>query len=224
EQALELAVRERTEELLRRGAELEEARLETLRRLALAAEYRDDQTFEHTERVRHAAALLAEQLHLQEEDISLIRHAAPLHDVGKLGVSDTILLKPGKLTPDEFEQVKRHTSHGSAILSGSSNAVLRLAEEIARTHHEHWDGNGYPDGLRRSSIPISGRIVALADVFDALTHQRPYKHAWPVEDAVREILELRGRQFDPDIVDAFRCLDPYQLAGSESTGETGERI
>jgi putative two-component system response regulator len=223
-QALEQAVRERTQELQRRGEELEEARLETLRRLALAAEYRDDQTFEHTERVGQTAALLAQQLRLPEEESSLMRQAAPLHDIGKLGVSDTILLKPGKLTPEEFEQVKRHTSHGSAILSGSGNAVLRLAEEIARTHHEWWDGSGYPSGLRRSSIPISGRIVAVADVFDALTHERPYKQAWPVEKAAQELHQLRGRQFDPDVVDAFHRLDPYQLADRASTSETSERI
>lgn len=223
-QALELAVRERTQELQRQSDELEEARLETLRRLALAAEYRDDHTYEHTERVGETAALLAEQLELPDAETRVLRQAAPLHDIGKLGVSDTILLKPGKLTPEEFRQVERHTSHGSAILSGSSNAVLRVAEEIARTHHEWWDGSGYPSGLRRTAIPITGRIVALADVFDALTHERPYKQAWPVEQAVDEIHTLRGRQFDPDAVDAFDQLDPYQLADREATSETSARI
>jgi putative two-component system response regulator len=120
--------------------------------------------------------------------------------------------------------VKRHASHGSAILSGSGNEVLRLAEEIARTHHEWWDGSGYPSGLRRTSIPISGRIVALADVFDALTHERPYKQAWPVEQAVEEVQSLRGRQFDPDAVDAFQRLDPYDVAGKQSATETSRRI
>ena len=148
-----------------------------------------------------------------------------MHDIGKLGVSDTILLKPGKLSRDEFEQVKRHTLHGSAILSGSRNEVLRLAEEIARTHHEWWDGSGYPHGLRGPSIPISGRVVAVADVFDALTHERPYKRAWPIEHAAAEIHKLRGRQFDPDVVDAFQQLDPYGLAGRPAaTHPTAERI
>lgn len=223
-ESLEQAVLERTQELQRRNDELEQARLETLRRLALAAEYRDDQTFEHTERVGHTAVLLAGLLGLSAEEISLIQQAAPLHDIGKLGISDTILLKPGKLSPEEFDEVKRHTSHGSAILSGSSSAVLRLAEEIARTHHEWWDGSGYPSGLRRTSIPIAGRIVALADVFDALTHERPYKPAWPVERAVEEIHRLRERQFDPDAVEAFQHLDPYELAERESTNDTSARI
>jgi putative two-component system response regulator len=222
---LELAVQERTSALQQRTRELDEARLEVLRRLALAAEYRDDQTFEHTQRVATSAKQLAERLGLLEDAVTLIAQASPLHDIGKLGVSDTILLKPGKLSHDEFEQVKRHTIHGSAILSGSRNEVLRLAEEIARTHHEWWDGSGYPHGLRGTQIPISGRIVAVADVFDALTHERPYKRAWPIEHAAAEINKLRGRQFDPDVVDAFQQLDPYELAGrSQTTGATAERI
>jgi PAS domain S-box-containing protein len=222
-QVLEAAVQERTHELEQTNRALEEARLETLSRLALAAEYRDDQTYEHTERVGYTAALLADRLGLSEHETSLIRQAAPLHDIGKLSVSDTILLKPGKLTEEEFELVKRHTIHGSAILSGSRHEVLRLAEEIARTHHEWWDGSGYPHGLRRTSIPISGRIVAVADVFDALTHERPYKPAWPVEDAVEEIRRFRGSQFDPAVVDAFEQLDANEIADIES-GSTAQRI
>ena len=217
---LERAVRERTAELEQRTHDLERqtdalvaARLETLRRLALAAEYRDDQTFEHTERVGTTAALLAEQLGLGEREVSLIRQAAPLHDVGKLGISDTILLKPGELTPDEYDQVKRHAELGAAILSGSSSDVLQLAEEIALTHHEWWDGNGYPGGLRGEAIPLSGRIVGLADVFDALTHDRPYKTAWPVEQALDQIRALSGRQFDPHVVGAFAKLVVHDLAG-----------
>jgi putative two-component system response regulator len=216
-EALELAVAERTAELQRRSDELDEARLETLRMLALAAEYRDHQTFEHTERVGRTAALLAERLGEPERNVILIRQAAPLHDIGKLAVSDTILLKPGKLTSREFEEVKRHTLHGREILSGSVSDVLRLARDIALTHHEWWDGTGYPYGLHGSEIPQCGRIVAVADVFDALTHERPYKAAWPVDQAVEELHQLRGRQFDPGVVDAFEELEPGELAHPCST-------
>jgi len=212
QQRLENNVRERTKELNRRNAELEEARRETLHRLALAAEYRDDDTFAHTERIGASAALLAGELGLSEIEIELIQDAAPLHDIGKLGVSDAVLLKPGKLTADEFEHVRRHAELGAKILSGSASHVLQAGEEIARSHHEWWDGTGYPAGLRGEEIPLFGRIVAVADVFDALTHTRPYKQAWPVEDAVAEIRTLRGLQFDPQIVEAFERLDPYRLA------------
>jgi response regulator RpfG family c-di-GMP phosphodiesterase len=203
--ALEQAVRDRT-------AELEEARLETLRRLALAAEYRDEDTSEHTERVGRTSALLAGQLGLSAGDVVTLRHAAPLHDIGKLGVSDSILLKPGRLTAREFEQMKRHTVAGSRILTGSSSDVLELAEQIALGHHERWDGSGYPAGLAGEAIPLCARIVAVADVFDALTHSRPYKNAWPVAAAAAEIHLHRGTQFDPTVVAAFERLDPNVLA------------
>ena len=206
-------MRERTKELNQRNAELEEARRETLYRLALAAEYRDDDTFEHTERIRNSAALLAAELGLNESDVELIEDAAPLHDIGKLGVSDAVLLKPGKLTADELEHVRRHAELGARILSGSSSRVLQAGEEIALSHHEWWDGTGYPARLRGEAIPLFGRVVAVADVFDALTHERPYKRAWPVDEAVKEIRRLRGLQFDPRVVDAFERLDPYLLAG-----------
>ena len=218
QERLERAVRDRTKELDDRNAELYEARQEMLRRLALAAEYRDDETFEHTERIRCSSALLAAELGLPDDEIELIRDAAPLHDIGKLGVSDTILLKPGKLTPAELECMRRHALTGAAILSGSSSDVLRAAEEVARCHHEWWNGAGYPTGLRGEDIPVRARIVALADVFDALTHKRPYKSAWPVDDAVAEIRRLRGHQFDPRVVDAFERLDPYELAGLDVAG------
>jgi PAS domain S-box-containing protein len=196
-----------------RTAELEEARWETLRCLALAAEYRDDQTYEHTQRVGRTASLLAQRLGLDSEFCALVRHAAPLHDVGKLGIPDAILLKPGKLTPQEFEIVRGHAAAGARILSGSTSDLLKLAEEIALTHHEWWDGSGYPAGSCGEDIPLSGRIVAVADVYDALTHQRPYKSAWSVGDSVVEMRRLAGRQFDPRVIDAFSQLDPDQLAG-----------
>jgi PAS domain S-box-containing protein len=201
-------------EVSERTRDLEEARLEILRRLALAAEYRDDDTFEHTERVARTAAALTELLGLPKREVNLIQQAAPLHDIGKLGISDTILLKPGKLTEQEFETMRLHASLGAEILSGSKSDVLQLAERIALTHHEWWNGNGYPRHLRAEEIPQCGRIVALADVFDALTHARPYKEAWPVERAVDEVHRLRGLQFDPDVVEAFDQLDAEELAGN----------
>ena len=184
-QILEAKVRERTREL-------EEAQIEIIERLALAAEFRDDNTGQHTERVGQMAALLARQLGLPDTQVSLIRRAAPLHDVGKIGIPDSILMKLGKLTPDEFELVKTHTAIGARILSGGRFTILRLAEEIAFNHHERWDGNGYA-GIGRLDIPLAGRIVAVADVFDALTQQRPYKPAWPVDEAIAEIDRQRGQ-------------------------------
>jgi PAS domain S-box-containing protein len=212
---LEQLVYERTSELEQRNRALDAASLETLRRLALAAEFRDDSTYEHIERVGQTAFLIAQVLGLPEPDTRLIRLAAPLHDVGKLGVSDQILLKPGKLTAAEFEQVKQHTVYGASILADSADPVLQLAAQIALSHHEWWNGNGYPHGLKGQRIPLTARIVALADVFDALTHARPYKHAWPIDAAAAEIRGLRGIQFDPAIVDAFDQLDLSLLAGPD---------
>jgi putative two-component system response regulator len=205
-QMLEAKVRERTREL-------ESAQIEIIERLARAAEFRDDNTGQHTERVGHMAALLARELGLPDAQVSLIRRAAPLHDVGKIGIPDAILLKLGKLTPAEFGLVKTHTTIGARILSGSRFALLRLAEEIAFSHHERWDGRGYA-GLVGDQIPLAGRIVTVADVFDALTQKRPYKPAWPVEEAVAEMDRQRGRQFDPDIVDAFlRVVEQRERVG-----------
>jgi putative two-component system response regulator len=194
-QMLEAKVRERTREL-------EAAQIEIIERLARAAEFRDDNTGQHTERVGQMAALIARQIGMPDAQVSLIRRAAPLHDVGKIGIPDAVLLKLGKLTPDEFQLVKTHTTIGARILSGSRFSLLRLAEEIALTHHERWDGSGY-EGLAGDAIPLAGRIVAVADVFDALTQKRPYKAAWPVDDAIAEMERQRGRQFDPALIDAF---------------------
>jgi hypothetical protein len=198
-------------ENVRVNQQLEDSRLETLERLALAAEYRDDGTRQHTERVAQTSREVADRLGMPAGTSSLIYQAAPLHDVGKLAIPESILLKPGRLTPEEFEQVKTHTTTGAAILAGSSSEVLQTAEEIALTHHEWWNGHGYPAGLAGEDIPLSGRIVAVADVFDALTHERPYKDAWPVNQAVDEVRSLRGSQFDPDVIDVFMELDPDSL-------------
>jgi len=200
---LEEKVRERTQDL-------EKAQLETLERLAIAAEYRDDDTGQHTRRVGFTAALIAEALGLPKTQVDLIRRAAPLHDVGKIGIADAILLKPGKLIDEEFATMKEHTSIGGKMLSGSSSAWLQLAEEIALTHHERWDGRGYPHGLQGEDIPLVGRIVTIADVFDALTHERPYKKAWPKAEAIAEIERQSGSQFDPRVVAAFLSLHLHQ--------------
>ena len=190
------------EEVAERTAELEDARVEIIERLALAAEYRDDDTGLHTRRVGYSSALIATQLGFPPDRVRVLERAAPLHDVGKIGIPDSILLKPDRLTDEEFNQMKRHTAIGAGILSGSRHASLRMAETIALTHHERWDGFGYL-GLSGDAIPIEGRIVTVADVFDALTHDRPYKTAWSSGDAVEEIKRQAGSQFDPRVVEAF---------------------
>ncbi|MEO6714601.1 MAG: HD domain-containing phosphohydrolase [Mycobacteriales bacterium] len=195
---LEARVAERT-------AELEESRLEILDRLACAAEYRDDDTHEHTQRVGDLAALLSLELGYSDVDAEVLRRAAPLHDLGKIGIPDEILLKPGALTTEEFALVKQHTEIGARILAGSRADCLQLGEIIARTHHERWDGSGYL-GMRGSDIPVGSRIVAVADVFDALTHERPYKHAWSRAEAVQYIHDGAAAQFDPMAVTAFLAL------------------
>jgi putative nucleotidyltransferase with HDIG domain len=194
-----------------RTNELERARRELLQRLALVAEYRDYATAEHTQRVGRTAALLADTFGLPAVEVAMLRDAAPLHDIGKLGVTDAILLKPGPLTPAETTAMRRHVEIGAQILSQSHSPVLRLAQEIARSHHERWDGTGYSSGIGGDEIPLAGRITAIADVFDALTHERPYKAAFPVQAAVAEVRDQAGRQFDPQLVAAFAELDHASL-------------
>ncbi|HSL22845.1 MAG TPA: HD domain-containing phosphohydrolase [Vicinamibacterales bacterium] len=193
---LEAKVQERTRAL-------EDAQIEIIERLAMAAEFRDDNTGQHTKRVGQTAALVAQQLGWSDMQVTLIRRAAPLHDVGKIGIPDQILMKPGRLTPDEFDVIKTHTAIGARILSGSRFPLLQMAEQIALSHHERWDGEGYTPGLRHDAIPLPGRIVAVADVFDALTQQRPYKPAWPLLEAIAEVDRQRGQQFDPQVAEAF---------------------
>lgn len=197
-EGLEEQVRERT-------FQLEEAQIEILRRLALAAEYRDDETGEHTWRVGRVASLVGEGLGLPRSQVELICRAAPLHDIGKIGIPDRILLKTGLFTAEDFEEMKQHVTIGSKILSGSRSSLLQLAEVIALTHHERWDGTGYMK-LKKEEIPLPGRIVTVADVFDALTHRRPYKEAWPIERAREEIAAQSGKQFDPRVVEVFLQL------------------
>jgi PAS domain S-box-containing protein len=214
---LEAKVAERT-------SELDDARTELLQRLAVAAEYRDDDTFQHTERVGNEAAQIAAPLGLDSGQIELLREAAPLHDVGKLAISDSILLKPGKLTVEEFEIMKTHAAAGARVLSGSSSPVLQMATVIAATHHERWDGNGYPAGLAGEAIPLVGRVVAVADVFDALTHDRPYKSAWPLEEAIAEIRRGAGTQFDPQVAAAFLAAHEPVAVPERLTSRSKSRV
>jgi len=176
---------------------------ETIVRLSRAAEFRDPETGGHIQRMAHYSWLIAKRMDLSPHDQQLILESAPMHDVGKVGIPDHILLKPGKLLPEEFEIMKGHAEKGYQILAGSNSPLLQKGAEIARSHHEKFDGSGYPQGLKGSDIPLSGRIVAVADVFDALTSERPYKAAWSVEDSVTYLTDQKGRHFDPQCVDAF---------------------
>lgn len=194
------------ERVTERTRALAEAQVEILRRLALAAEYRDDVTGHHAERVGVLSALIADAMGLDAETIRLIRRAAPLHDVGKIGIPDAILMKPGPLSTAEFEVMKTHTTIGGRILSGSRFEVLQVARTIAVNHHERWDGNGYNPGSAGDEIPLVGRIVAVADVFDSLCHERPYKPARPAKEAIDVITRSSGSAFDPQVVDAFLAV------------------
>ncbi|HEU0102370.1 MAG TPA: HD domain-containing phosphohydrolase [Mycobacteriales bacterium] len=190
-----------------RTAQLEASHRELTRRLALVGEYSDDDTAAHTVRVGQVARQLAEALGWGPVAADLIAEAAPLHDLGKVAIPDAILLKRGPLSEEEFGVVKTHAAVGAHILAGGQSELLRLAEQIAFTHHERWDGSGYPRGLAGVDIPQAGRVVAVVDVYDALTSRRPYKHAWPVERAVAEMRSQRGRHFDPEVLDVFLTLD-----------------
>jgi putative two-component system response regulator len=198
---LEDMVRVRTEELLH-------TRLQVVQRLGMAAEYRDEETGNHILRMSHTCALLARAVGWSEADCDLILNASPMHDIGKIGIPDAILLKPGKFEPHEWEIMKSHATIGEKLLDGDDSDLMRMAREIAVTHHEKWDGSGYPNGLAGEAIPQAGRIAALADVFDALTSDRPYKKAWTIEAAVNQIRENSGKHFDPELVEVFLGVLP----------------
>jgi putative two-component system response regulator len=198
---LELKVRERTHEL-------EETRLEIIRRLGLAAEYRDNETGLHIVRMSLFAQSIALRYGLSPERAELLMNAAPMHDIGKIGIPDRVLLKKDKLDADEWHIMRSHTTIGAEMLSGHPSPLLQMASEIALSHHERWDGNGYPQGLSGESIVLEARIVAVADVFDALLAERPYKKAWPEHEAIAEIERLAGHQFDPSVVESFLAALP----------------
>ena len=186
-----------------RTKELQRTRLQIIQRLGMAAEYRDEETGNHILRMSHICALIAKSVGWCKEDCDLILNASPMHDIGKIGIPDAILLKPGKFEPHEWRIMKTHASIGARLLDGDDSELMHMARDIALSHHEKWDGSGYPNGLAGEAIPQAGRIAALADVFDALTSERPYKKAWSVEAAVNLIKENRGKHFDPILVDVF---------------------
>ncbi|MDQ8046270.1 MAG: HD domain-containing phosphohydrolase [Solirubrobacteraceae bacterium] len=186
---------------------------EAIDRLTRVCEFRDDDTHHHSQRIGRAARIIAEAMGLGTDFGALLEQAAPLHDIGKVGISDTILLKPGRLTPEERADMEQHTLIGQKILEGGTTEAVQMAEMIALSHHERWDGNGYPHGLFGDETPIGARIVAVVDVFDALTHERPYKRAWPLTEAVAHIVAGAGTHFDPAVVAAFRTVDPCDLLG-----------
>jgi response regulator RpfG family c-di-GMP phosphodiesterase len=196
---LEQRVRERT-------ADLADAEREIAYRLGVAVEWRDAETGVHIERMGRMCERLAREVGMGVVEADLLRHASALHDVGKVGIPDEILLKPGKLDPAEWVTMKTHTTIGASILSGSKSALVQMAEEIALNHHERWDGSGYPAGLAGDEIPLAARICAVCDVFDALLSPRPYKNAWPLPEVMRELATLRGNHLDPALVDAFLPL------------------
>jgi HD-GYP domain-containing protein (c-di-GMP phosphodiesterase class II) len=216
-QWLEKEVAERTRELV-------DARAETLQRLAVAAEFHDDETAQHTRRVGSSAAHIAERLGLDAEQVRLLEEAAPLHDVGKLAIPDRILLKRGKLSSSEYDVMKTHAAFGARVLSGSSAPVLQMAAVIAVSHHERWDGTGYPRGLAGEAIPLVGRVVAVADVYDALTHSRPYKPEWSAARAIAEIRRGAGSQFDPRVVEAFLTIHMDTVDTSKTAASTIHNI
>ncbi|MGK5066558.1 response regulator [Janthinobacterium sp. RT4P48] len=196
--------RVRTHLSLVRIDELRETRLQIVQRLGLAAEYKDNETGLHVIRMSHYARLLGVATGMDEAAADDLLHAAPMHDVGKIGIPDRILQKPGKLDADEWAIMQTHASIGADIIGEHApGGMLALAREIALSHHEKWDGSGYPRGLARDNIPLAGRIVAVADVFDALTSVRPYKRAWALDDAVGYLQEQKGRHFDAELVDLF---------------------
>ncbi|WP_272701576.1 HD-GYP domain-containing protein [Desulfovibrio sp. Fe33] len=202
-----------------RSRDLYETRLQIIRRLCVAAEYKDSETGLHIIRMSGYCRVLARAAGLDREASDLLYNAAPMHDVGKIGIPDHILTKPAPLDPDEWEIMKTHTTIGAKILGEHDNRLLVTAQRIALTHHERWDGSGYPAGLAGEDIPVEGRIVALADVFDALTSTRPYKAAWPVDEASRYIREQRGKHFDPRLADHFLDNLDAILEIRESVGD-----
>lgn len=199
--------RQLTELVRERTRELEETRLEIIHRLGRAAEFKDDETGQHVIRMSHYTRIIAEAAGMTAEDVEVLFHAAPMHDIGKIGIPEAILLKPGKLTPEEWTVMKRHPAIGAGIIGSHPHPLLNTARIVALTHHEKWDGSGYPRGLAGEQIPLVGRIVAIADVFDALTSERPYKHAWSVEDSVAYLQQHAGSHFDQRLVALFvGCL------------------
>ena len=202
-----------------RTKELNHTRLEVIRRLGRAAEYRDDMTGYHIIRMSRYSQLLALAAGMDEKEAEVLLNASPMHDIGKIGIPDNVLLKPGKLDLEEWKIMQTHVDIGVEILSGSNSALMDMAAEVAQNHHEKWDGSGYPCALTGENIPLTGRVVAVADVFDALTTERPYKKAWPIEEAIEFLKDQSGKHFDPRLVELFLEILPDILAVREQYSE-----
>lgn len=198
---LERRVKERTREL-------EDTRIQVIRRLGRAGEFKDNETGMHVVRMSKYSAALGEKIGMGARECNLLLDAAPMHDIGKIGIPDRVLLKPGKLDPEEWKLMKTHVDIGVDILSGDDSEILKTARVIAEHHHEKWDGSGYPKGLKGTEISIEGRIVAICDVFDALTSKRPYKEPWSVEEATKFVEDQKGKHFDPTLIDHFMKILP----------------
>ncbi len=216
---LESEVTKKTEELKNAFEMIKADSLETIYRLSMASEYKDKETGAHIKRMSHYSAAVARRMGLDENTVEIILYSAPMHDLGKIGIPDLILLKPARLDPAEWEIMKQHSVIGAEILRGSDAEFIRMGETIARCHHEKWDGSGYPNGLKGIEIPIAGRITAIADVFDALTSKRPYKEPFSVEKSLAIIREGRGSHFDPDVVDAFFAVQDEVLTIKKQYGD-----
>ncbi len=202
--------------------QLRESQLELIQRLAQAVDTRDTETGEHIQRIGRLSQQLALQIGWSEEDAEVLRHASAMHDIGKIGIPDHILLKPGKLSPEEWEVIKAHTTTGAQILADSSNPLVQMAREIAMSHHERWDGSGYPAGLKEEEIPIAARICAIVDVYDALLAKRSYKEAWTLEQTLAEIAQGSGTHFDPQLVTSFLTLAPQLVWQPQPSRDTCE--
>lgn len=195
-----------------RADELKQTRLQVIQRLGRAAEYKDNETGLHVMRMSHYAQVLASSYGLSEQHSEDLLHAAPMHDIGKIGIADSILLKPGKLTDDEYREMQKHPLIGAEIIGDCDSELLKMAKVVALYHHEKWDGTGYPHGLAGEAIPLAARIVAVSDVFDALTSTRPYKQAWSIEDTMAHMHAQKGRHFEPRLVELLQQNLPAILA------------
>lgn len=204
--------------------ELRQYQVEIIHRLARAAEYRDNETGMHVIRISKLCERLARGVGLSDHECHLIHHASPMHDIGKIGIPDHILLKSGKLSLEEWSVMKTHADIGALILSGSESEFLQMAEIIAGSHHERWDGNGYPRGLRGEEIPLVSRIVTVCDVFDALTSDRPYKEAWSVENTVEEMETQSGQLFDPNVLNTFMSLLPEMVEITQQFSDSSQQV
>jgi putative two-component system response regulator len=221
---LEEEVRKRTQELSDANGKLRNASLDTIFRLSRAAEYKDEDTSVHLQRMSYYSAAIARKIGYNNGGLEAMLYSSPMHDIGKLGIPDLILLKPGKLDPDEWVIMKQHAEIGAKILENSESDFIKMGRGIALTHHEKWDGSGYPRGLKGEDIPIEGRIAALADVFDALTSKRPYKEPFSNEKAFSIIQEGRGNHFDPDLVDAFFKIQDEILEIQDKYRDNGKNL